>query len=100
MTSLISAEELAAKEGICKEAMRRRIKQYWGNKFPPVIGLDGKAFLYDRALALKCIKDMPFERKKAVGRLRGGDNAEFSPKVYTIDKDFIHWLAGKKNEGY
>jgi hypothetical protein len=99
MKQTITLEQIGKNLGVTKECVSLRIRNFWKDKFPPVCGMDGKTYLYDKVLVEECLKKYPYTPRP--GGARYGNNNriknkgdDFAPKQYTINKDYLNWLCG------
>lgn len=98
----ITIAEIAQHLAVSADWMLKLKRNYWKEKFPAPLLSKGKKLVFDRNEVMAMLEKYPYVSKadRAKSRRISKDMpfAEFAPKAYVINLDYLNWLSGGVNE--
>ena len=98
----ITIAEIAQHLAVSADWVLKLKRNYWKEKFPAPLLSKGKKLVFDRNEVMAMLEKYPYvsNADSAKSRRISKDMrcAEFAPKAYVINLDYLNWLCGNNYE--
>ena len=88
----ITIAEIAQLQVLSADWVIKLRKTFWADKFPAPLLSKGKKLVFDRKEVMAMLEKYPYVSNKDMRF------AEFAPRAYVLDLDYLNWLSGNNYE--
>ena len=98
----ITIAEIAKHQDLSADWVIKLRKTFWAGKFPAPLVSKGNKLVFERSEVLEMLEKYPYIKSEKSARSRRISKdmrfAEFAPKAYVINLDYLNWLCGNNYE--
>ena len=98
----ITIAEIAQLQDLSADWVIKLRKTFWAGKFPAPLVSKGNKLVFERKEVLEMLEKYPYIKSEKSARSRKITKdmrcAEFAPRAYVLDLDYLNWLSGGVNE--
>lgn len=100
--STITIVEIAQHLAVSADWVLKLKRNYWKEKFPAPLVSKGKKLVFDRKEVMAMLEKYPYVSNASSAKSRRISKdmrfAEFAPRAYVLDLNYLNWLSGNKYE--